>query len=513
MRKMARSNLSLKEKIELINVSEENNLSVRALAERFKIGKTQAALVIKNKEEIRTKWMSGSNVESKRSFMKIDGKKVDEMCLDWFNKARSQNIPISGPIIQEKAREIARKLGIKDFVASNGWLQKWRSRHNITFKYICGESAAVDMQDVQQFLDKLPSFLIGYSPRDVYNADETGLFFRALPNKTLALKNEVCRGGKLSKERLTVLLCANMAGEKEKPLVIGKAARPRAFASIDLKKLPVNWQSNKKAWMTREVMTQWLKEIDKKMELENRKVLLFLDNAASHPRDISLKNVKILFLPSNTTSVCQPLDQGIIQNFKIHYRNSQVKNILVSIETGSPKKNINVLEAIHFIKEAWTNVQPQTIKNCFQKAGFDKNRNLAPEFDPEDDLPLSTLASIFELSKALGECTHSNPDDFVQIDNNAWTESSDFELDVIIDETIETIDDNSTDNESTTEERNEIFSNETALTAVSNLKRFCSDDLIAFGLLQNLESHLQNNFLLKKQKNLSQSTITQFFKQ
>ena len=48
-------------------------------------------------------------------------------------------------------------------------------------------------------------------------------------------------------------------GEKEKPLAIGKAARPRAFASTDIKNLPVNWLSNTKPRLTRDVMTQWLK--------------------------------------------------------------------------------------------------------------------------------------------------------------------------------------------------------------------------------------------------------------
>ena len=61
-------------------------------------------------------------------------------------------------------------------------------------------------------------------PEDVYNADESGLFFRALPNRTLALNSEKCAGSKLSKERLTILFCVNMLGEKEKLLVIGKAA-------------------------------------------------------------------------------------------------------------------------------------------------------------------------------------------------------------------------------------------------------------------------------------------------
>ena len=113
--------------------------------------------------------------------------------------------------------------------------------------------------------------LLGYQCEDVYNADESGLFFRALPDKTLALKSEKCSGGKLSKERLTVLFCASMTGQKEKLLVIGKSARPRALKNVSIKDLPVIWKSNKKAWMTREIMGEWLAELDRKMGIENRK--------------------------------------------------------------------------------------------------------------------------------------------------------------------------------------------------------------------------------------------------
>ena len=107
-----------------------------------------------------------------------------------------------------------------------------------------------------------------------------------LPDKTFALKGETCTGGKMAKDRLTILHCVNMAGEKERLFVIGKAAKPRAFRNINLNNLPVTWRSNKKAWMTSELMTK--AEFYRKMQIQERKVLLFLDNATSHPRDLKL---------------------------------------------------------------------------------------------------------------------------------------------------------------------------------------------------------------------------------
>jgi hypothetical protein len=55
------------------------------------------------------------------------------------------------------------------------------------------------------------------------------------------------------------------------------------------------------------------------MQAERKKILLFLDNATCHV-DPKLKNVKVVFFPANTTSACQPLDQGIIKSFKVFYR-------------------------------------------------------------------------------------------------------------------------------------------------------------------------------------------------
>ena len=96
-----------------------------------------------------------------------------------------------------------------------------------------------------------------YHARDIFNTDETGLFFKCLPDKTLTFKDEKCHGGKHSKERLTVLLAVNMDGsEKLKPLVIGKAMKPRCFKGV--KSFPTDYRANKKAWMTTELFNNWL---------------------------------------------------------------------------------------------------------------------------------------------------------------------------------------------------------------------------------------------------------------
>ena len=63
-----------------------------------------------------------------------------------------------------------------------------------------------------------------------------------------------------------------------------------------------------------------ISRLDSMMRRENRKIVLLADNATSHKTGetiAKLTNVRIYFLPPNTTSVLQPLDQGIIHNLKV----------------------------------------------------------------------------------------------------------------------------------------------------------------------------------------------------
>ncbi|GBN03409.1 Tigger transposable element-derived protein 4 [Araneus ventricosus] len=126
-------------------------------------------------------------------------------------------------MLQQKAEDFAKELDSNsEFKSSNGWLENFKKRHNIFFRELCGESTSVDASSCEKRLSELPSLLRDYKADDVFNADETGLFFQCLPNKTAAFKGEERHGGKQGKIRVTVLLAANQSGkEKLPPLIIG----------------------------------------------------------------------------------------------------------------------------------------------------------------------------------------------------------------------------------------------------------------------------------------------------
>lgn len=149
--------------------------------------------------------------------------KLEGLLYTYFKQMRERNAAISGPILCEKARQFARKLKLKGFTGSQGWLHNFKKRYNIVCLAICGEAQKVDKAEIKAWVNKNRALICSFKEDDIYNADETGLFFNMMPNRTLAIRGEKCHGGAHSKERLTILLCTNMTGtDKMKPLVIGK---------------------------------------------------------------------------------------------------------------------------------------------------------------------------------------------------------------------------------------------------------------------------------------------------
>lgn len=71
------------------------------------------------------------------------------------------------------------------------------------------------------------------------------------------------------------MLCVNMLSYFEESLVIGKSQKPRCFKNIDVKKSGVTWKAKRKAWMTQDIMTEWLTEFDRRVVKQIRKVIFF----------------------------------------------------------------------------------------------------------------------------------------------------------------------------------------------------------------------------------------------
>ena len=105
------------------------------------------------------------------------------------------------------------------------------------------------LKRLESWAEQLPEIVKGYGLKDIWNADETGLFWCALPDKSLSVKKGRCKGGKYAKQRITVLLTVNALGEKEPPIIIGRSLTPRCFKNVKDKRRPCGpyYYANKKA--------------------------------------------------------------------------------------------------------------------------------------------------------------------------------------------------------------------------------------------------------------------------
>jgi hypothetical protein len=98
-----RVDLTLQQKVEVIRASEQPGSSQRTLAEKFKVGKTQIQVISKRKRELLDTYKSNASSSRKRLCYRNEYEDIDEITWEWFQRARSQNISISGPMLQELA--------------------------------------------------------------------------------------------------------------------------------------------------------------------------------------------------------------------------------------------------------------------------------------------------------------------------------------------------------------------------------------------------------------------------
>ena len=209
--------------------------------------------------------------------------------------------------------------------------------------------------------------------------DETGCFFRALPDRVLCERGKRSKGGEISKQRVKCaffVYAAEGEWEESDPVAIWRSKGPRCLKSLRDKTRPANVHSlsNPKSSMTSGIMSSILAYSNRKLKSECRSVLLFLENAPYHPSNLSFSDIKDIFLPKNATSQLQLLNAGIIQSFKVRYRKLLLKIVISMVDKQTTAaeiaKEVDILKAIRWIQEAWDSVSEDTIHKCIQNCGF-----------------------------------------------------------------------------------------------------------------------------------------------
>jgi len=181
--------LTLAECVDVLDRLEKKE-SQTSIALLYGVNQSQISHIQKNKDKIVDEWQRNSNPDRKR---KRVGKSDDikKALLRWFAQARTRQLPVSGLLLMEKAKQLAQGLGITDFKATSGWLERSKTRNSIQFKKQHSEKLDADDFGAKRWaVEVLPGILKNYSSKakDIFNADETGLHWVQFRMKFYRLK-------------------------------------------------------------------------------------------------------------------------------------------------------------------------------------------------------------------------------------------------------------------------------------------------------------------------------------
>ncbi|XP_036598723.1 tigger transposable element-derived protein 1-like [Trichosurus vulpecula] len=335
---------------------------------------------------------------------------MEKLLTVWIESQNQKNIPLSLMAIQDKARSLFEDLKVKYpegtqvFTASSGWFARFKNRAGFHNMHVSGEAASAAIEAAKKFPEFLQKIIDEgpYLPEQIFNVDKTVLFYQKMPSRTcISVGGKTMLGHKASKNRVTLLLGGNASGTcKLKPAVVHHSENPRALKGISKTTLPVHYFANPKTWITLDIFEQWfmhcfIPEVEKFCNDNGLpfKILLILDNAPGHPLHLDdfNENVKVVYLPPNTTSLLQPMDQGVIADFKAYYLRITFAQAIAALDADKDLtlrdfwKSYNIYHAIQNIAKAWEDVTEVCMKKVWKKvcpqlvsdfSGFDKDETL-----------------------------------------------------------------------------------------------------------------------------------------
>ncbi|CAH2319103.1 tigger transposable element-derived 1-like [Pelobates cultripes] len=249
---------------------------------------------------------------------------VEKLLLLWIEQKQRAGDSVTKAIICEKAKALHVDLlkqqpgtsaDAEGFKASREWFKRFKTRSGIHSVVRHGEAASSDAAAAEEFATEFLEVIVseGYFPQQVFNCNETGLFWKRMPKPDEGPSHPP-------------VLCQRQWGQI-KPLLVYHSENPWAFKKhkVNKEQLSVLWQSNPKAWVTRLLFVKWVNAVFgpavKKYLVDNNlplKAMLLMDNAPAHPPGLEedlledFNFIKVMFLPPNTTPLLQPMDQQII---------------------------------------------------------------------------------------------------------------------------------------------------------------------------------------------------------
>uniref|UniRef100_H3AHE0 DDE-1 domain-containing protein n=1 Tax=Latimeria chalumnae TaxID=7897 RepID=H3AHE0_LATCH len=281
-----------------------------------------------------------------------------------------------------------------------------KKKNGIRQFHLAGENLSADTSEIKPFFEKKKKKKkknILQLQSQMYNASETGLYYKMYPQRSTWAQQKDC---------ITILGCANASGDpKLKLLLIGK--KKNKYTNTNMHKLPAKYTAQKNAWMDYNILTDsfvffnaFVPEVS--LCTKNKlaaKAALLIDNTPSHSEEETPAsqdgNMKCTILPPNTAPRLQPCDQGILETL-----NRIGKDLSISSEKNSHLsvadviKSVTVKDALYMATEAWDHVSSVTISKSWTKSAIATPAESETPEEPLSDMEaMRNLAANFSVNE------------------------------------------------------------------------------------------------------------------
>lgn len=293
----------------------------------------------------------------------------------WVVDEREQLFPVSLADIREKMNELTHN----QFKASSGWLYGFIKRFGLSLRKITGNTKMDTPIDLYTRMNSFHAFLDKMKTRhdigQIINMDQTPVWLnigstgRTVDKKGKKNISALTPPGN-PREKLSVILACDEAGNKLAPAVIMKSGK--AKARIRLVNGVLVFNNPKTSMANSNIMSQWIKIMIPK-EDNLQKKLLIMDSFRGHlteqiKQTCDDNGIIRAIIPGGLTGSCQPLDLTVNRSFKCKLRDYYKRHGLrQSRASTSTQGSFNLDVFTKGVIYAWGRVKRVVIKNGFDK--------------------------------------------------------------------------------------------------------------------------------------------------
>ena len=327
-----------------------------------------------------------------------------EKIIEFFeaNSEATSSTKQTGAMIQQKAQELNEQLKESNtFNAILRWEARFRQHHILPEADIGKDLKSRNQAAADIFKAEFHDYMQeeGYRWENVYNAETTGLLWKAVPETTLLSEKIKSSKSEKHKDQFTTFLCSNATGSHKLPvLTICAIQDPPSTQCFSARVLSIMHRTNTNPIMDSNIFNEWfnkcfLKSVTERQH-KNRyreKTLLLLHNSGRdhENRIIRTKDefVKIMYFSSDIAPLIQPMNRGIIACFKRMFRIELLESLMPTSNSVSEEELIHIYFHLkmdnycNMVRNAWSKVKNPILKNAWDKLLKDESEQSPEDFE------------------------------------------------------------------------------------------------------------------------------------